>query len=201
MKIGIYGGTFDPPHIGHIGVLRAFLSQFNFDKVFVIPVFAPPHKAQKSSVSAVDRLNMSKLAFGNISKAVTISDLEIKRQGKSYTADTIKYFKEQGYDDIYFLCGTDMLLTLGTWYKPEYILSNAKIVYARREKEQENTEKIREKTKEYCEKFGATIIPMDTEVIEISSSEIRASINDSDSPYISAEVLEYIRKNSLYKEE
>ena len=142
MKIGIFGGTFDPPHIGHINAFRAFLEQFDFDKVFVIPVYLPPHKSLKSSVSAGDRLNMSRLAFKSLSSKVEISDLEIKREGKSYTADTIKHFKEEGYDDIYFLCGTDMLLTLDMWYKPDYIFSNAKIVFARRENERENDENI-----------------------------------------------------------
>ena len=112
MRIGIYGGTFDPPHIGHINAFKAFLEQFCFDKVFVIPVFTPPHKCLKSSVSTDDRLNMTRLAFENLSENVEISDLEIKRQGKSYTADTIRYFKEEGYDDIYFLCGTDTSLII-----------------------------------------------------------------------------------------
>ena len=198
MKIGIFGGTFDPPHIGHINSFKDFLGQFEFDKVFVIPVNTPPHKSLKSSVSSVDRLNMSRLAFGNISENVIVSDLEIKREGKSYTADTIKYFKEQGYDDIYFLCGTDMLLTLDMWYKPEYILQNAKIVFARRENDVENTEKIASKIKKYTEMYGATVIPLKTNVLEISSTEIREGIKLGDNRYLSSSVIEYIFEKGLY---
>ena len=200
MKIGIYGGTFDPPHIGHINAFKAFVGQFAFDRVFVIPVCKPPHKSLKSTVSAEDRLNMTTLAFGGISNNVAISDLEIKRQGKSYTADTIKHFKDLGYDEIYFLCGTDMLLTLDMWYKPDYILKNAKIVYARRENEEENTEKIAQKIDLYTEKYGATVITLNTEVLEISSTEIRESLQCGNSPFISPEVAEYINKKGLYKE-
>lgn len=200
MKIGIFGGTFDPPHIGHINAFKAFVEQFDFDRVFVIPVCTPPHKSLKSTVTAEDRMNMAFLAFGGISKNVVISDIEIKRQGKSYTADTIKHFKEQGYDDIYFLCGTDMLLTLDMWYKPEYILKNAKIVFARRENEQENTERIASKIEKYTEKYGATVIPLKTNVLEISSTEIRDGIKRGETEYLSSRVAEYITENGLYTE-
>lgn len=201
MSIGIFGGTFDPPHNGHINSLKAFIKQFDFEKVFVIPVNAPPHKNRKSSVSAEDRLNMSALAFGNVSNKVVISDVEIKRQGKSYTADTIKYFKELGYDDIYFLCGTDMLLTLDLWYKPDYILKNAKIVYARRENEEENTDKISQKINEYKKKFGATVIALNTSVLEISSTEIRNSLTEGCSVYLCPQVTDYIAEKGLYTED
>lgn len=198
MKIGIFGGTFDPPHIGHINVFKAFLEQFDFDKVFVIPVNVPPHKNLKSSVTAEDRLNMSSLAFGELSKNVVISDMEIKRQGKSYTADTIRYFKEQGYDDIYFLCGTDMILTLDMWYKPEYILKNATIVYARRENEYGNTEKIAQKIEEYIKRYDATVIPLKTAVLELSSTEIREELLRGETANLCPQVVEYIRNKGLY---
>lgn len=200
MRIGIYGGTFDPPHIGHINAFKAFLEQFCFDKVFVIPVFTPPHKCLKSSVSTDDRLNMTRLAFENLSENVEISDLEIKRQGKSYTADTIRYFKEEGYDDIYFLCGTDMLLTLDMWYKPDYILSNAKIVFVRRDNDQDNEEKIISKIREYEKRFGAEIITLKTRVLEISSTEIREQLENGKSDFLTPEVFQYILENGLYKE-
>ncbi len=199
MKIGIFGGTFDPPHIGHINALKAFLAEFKFDCVYVIPVFVPPHKALKSNVSTEDRLNMSRLAFEELSDKVIISDLEIKRQGKSYTADTIRYFKDQGCDEIYFLCGTDMLLTLDLWYKPDYILSNAKIVFARRENDEENTERIAEKIKCYKEKFSAQVFELKSKVLEISSTQIREGLQNGNCEYLSPKVLEYISKNSLYR--
>ena len=200
MKIGIFGGTFDPPHIGHINVLKAFLEEFNFDCVYVIPVFVPPHKSLKSDVSTNDRLYMSKLAFEGVSEKVIISDLEIKRQGKSYTADTIRHFKELGCDEIYFLCGTDMLLTLDMWYKPDYILSNAKIVFARRENDAENTEKIARKVKLYEEKFSAKILELKVKVNEISSTQIRKELGQGNCEYLSSKVQEYISQKGLYRD-
>ena len=200
MKIGIFGGTFDPPHIGHVNAFKAFLKQFDFDRVFVIPVLLPPHKSLKSSVSADDRLEMTRLAFEGLTDYVTVSDLEIKRQGKSYTADTIKYFKEQGYDDIYFLCGTDMILTLDLWYKPEYIMANAKIVYARRENDEENTVRISEKINSYRKRFGAEVIELSSPVLEISSTDIRQSMSEGKSEYLPQEVMGYIEEKGLYKD-
>ena len=198
MRVGIFGGTFDPPHIGHINALKAYIDKFNFEKVFVIPVFLPPHKSNESSVSARDRLNMSRLAFENLSKTVFVSDLEIKRKGKSYTADTIRYFVENGYDDIYFLCGTDMLLTLGTWYKPEYIFQSATIVYIRRENDDLISKEIEEKKQEYFSKYDAKILCLDSNPLEISSTEIRNSLEDNSDKFLSKEVYEYIKSNGLY---
>ena len=200
MRIGIFGGTFDPPHIGHINALKAFYDEFDFDRLYVIPVFVPPHKSLKSDVSTEDRLNMSRLAFANVSEKIAVSDLEIKRRGKSYTADTIKHFKDQGCDEIYFLCGTDMLLTLDMWYRPDYILSNAKIVFARRENDIANTEKIAEKIKLYKERFSAEIIELKTKVLEISSTQIREGLERGSGEFLSPSVLDYIIKHGLYKD-
>ena len=200
MKIGIYGGTFDPPHIGHERALQAFLEQFDFDAVYVIPVFVPPHKSLKSDVSTDDRLNMSKIAFEGMSDKVVVSDLEIKRRGKSYTADTIKHFKDEGCDEIFFLCGTDMLLTLDMWYKPEYILSNAKIVFARRESDEENTVKIAEKINKYKELYSAVVFELSIKVLEISSTQIRDSLSAGKCEFLSPSVYAYIQENGLYKD-
>ena len=199
MKIGIYGGSFDPPHIGHINACKTFFEAYDFDKLFVIPVSIPPHKILKSSVSTEDRLNMSVLAFGAISDKVEISDLEIKRQGKSYTADTIRYFKENYSADIYFLCGTDMILTLDMWYKPEYIFANATIVYMRRECDPEISKRLAEKILEYKQKYNAKIDTISAEVIEVSSTIVRNTINEeSVKKYLTSELYEYIKNNNLY---
>ena len=199
MRLGIFGGTFDPPHIGHINAFIGFINQFEFDKICVIPVFMPPHKSQHSSTSAADRLMMSRLAFEDLSSSVSVSDIEIKREGKSYTADTIKYFVDNGFDDIYFLCGTDMLLTLDMWYNPSYIFENATIVYARRENDENITQKIKCKIEDYKERFGAKIVQLNTNLIEISSSEIRNSLECSGScQYLTPAVLSYIKENKLY---
>ena len=154
MKIGIFGGTFDPPHIGHINICKEFLSRLSLDKLYVIPAFLPPHKEIKSNTPVNKRFEMCEIAFSPISSKIEISDVEIKREGKSYTADTISYFKSRGDDDLYLLCGTDMLLTLDEWYNPKYIFENAIIVLARREISSCNTKLINSKIKQYEEIFN-----------------------------------------------
>jgi len=200
MKIGIYGGTFNPPHTGHINACKSFLEALELDKLYVIPAYLPPHKEINSSTTTENRYEMSKLAFAEISDKIEISDVEIKRKGKSYTAHTISYFKGLGYDDIYFLCGTDMLLTFDEWYKPDYIFQNATIVYARREKDEKNNSLIPQKIKLYNEKYGAKIITLNLEVMEISSSDIRKMVkNNEPCEFLSDEVFSYIQKNNLYR--
>lgn len=202
MRICIYGGTFDPPHIGHMHACREFLNAFTVDKMYVIPTSTPPHKIRSSTVSGEDRLEMCKLAFSEISPLIEISDVELKREGKSYTADTIRYFKNEGNDEIYLLCGTDMLLTLGSWYNAEYILTNAKIVCMRRECDIEIEKDIQAKKEEYETKYGTEVHVLDVCAIELSSSEIRNKINFSgDDGQITDKVLAYIKKNGLYGKE
>ena len=201
MRIGIFGGTFDPPHIGHIRACKAFVDSIELDELYVIPVYMPPHKMQKSNTDVSSRLEMTKIAFSSLSSKIVVSDIEIKREGKSYTADTIRYFKENYNDaEILFLCGTDMILTMDFWYKPEYIFKNATIVYVRRETDKENTEKISKKCAYYEEKFGAKIIYLDVDAIEISSTEIREAIGNEDKlkQLVTDEIYNYIQENRLY---
>lgn len=201
MKIGIYGGTFDPPHIGHMRACKAFLDNVELDVLYVIPVYMPPHKMQKSDTDAISRLKMSKIAFSDLSNKIHVSDIEIKREGKSYTADTIRYFKENFENaEIFFLCGTDMILTMDFWYKPEYIFENATIVYVRRENDAEITEKISKKCAFYKDKFNASIIHLYMDTFEISSTEIREAIKEKNKlkELVSANVYEYIIENKLY---
>ncbi len=201
MKIGIFGGTFDPPHIGHISVCKAFLDAIDLDALYVMPAYIPPHKTVCSGVDADKRLQMSEIAFSKLSNKIIVSDIEFKRQGKSYTAHTLKYFKENFEEvEIYFLCGTDMILTMDMWYCPEYIFDNAKIVYARRENDKDTTQNIDFKCKLYKEKYNAEIIYLTTDVKEMSSSEIREAISCGKdlSKYLSKEIIDYIEKNKLY---
>lgn len=201
MKIGIFGGTFDPPHLGHISVCKAFLNTIELDALYVMPAYIPPHKTVISGVNADKRFKMSEIAFSSLSNKIIVSDIEFKREGKSYTAHTLKYFKENFKDiEIYFLCGTDMILTMDMWYCPEYIFENAKIVYARRENDSDITKSIDLKCKIYKEKYNAEIIYLTTDVKEMSSSEIRKAISCGNdlSKYLSKEIIDFIKENKMY---
>jgi nicotinate-nucleotide adenylyltransferase len=195
-RVGIYGGTFNPPHVGHIEAAKAFITQAKLDTLIIMPAFIPPHKQTDNLVNCDDRLEMCRLAFGNITNT-EISDLEISRGGKSYTYLTLQ---ELASDDteLYFLCGTDMILTMDTWKNPEIIFTLAKICYIRRESDNAISELLIEKCGDYFQKYGADIIQINTEAIEISSSEIRAEDGIWDR-YLTANVIDYIRNQGLYK--
>ena len=197
-KIGLYGGTFNPPHLGHIGAAEAFCREARLDELIIMPDFLPPHKEVAAGVSPEDRLNMSHLAFKHINGA-TVSDLEIKRGGRSYTSVTLEelYSEET---EIYFLCGTDMILTMSEWYRPEKIFELATICYVRRETDEETTKLIEARIREYELKFSARVIKIPLDVIEISSTSLRELIKRGDAgEYLSEDVYNYILQRGLYK--
>ncbi len=197
-KVGIFGGTFNPPHIGHISAAKEFIEQIGLDKLIVMPAFIPPHKEYSSDVSCEDRLEMCRLAFGNMERT-EISDLEIQRGGKSYTYLTLEELHSDEYD-LYFLCGTDMILTIDSWRRPERIFELADICYVRRENDLENECLIEEKRNYFKRTFGKDAIPIESKAIEISSSEIRSG-RDLFDHYLTAPVRDYIEKRGLYKNE
>ena len=198
-KIGIYGGTFNPPHIGHINAARSFIGNVSLDKLIIMPSFIPPHKSYAGTETALDRKEMCNIAFGDI-EGVEVSDFEINRGGKSYTAITLTAFSSDD-TELYFLCGTDMFISLEMWYDFKTIFKLATICYIRRENEEVNTVLIKELTERYKEKYGARIISVPGEVVEISSSELRECVKSGIGfeKFITPEVYDYICEKGLYK--
>lgn len=199
-RLGIYGGTFSPPHLGHLGAAKSFYDAVPLDKLLIIPDFLPPHKQIDGEISADDRIEMCKLAFADV-KGAEVSDIEIKRGGKSYTALTLAELSSDE-NELYFLCGTDMFLTLGEWYKPEEIFKLATICFVRRENDKENDLEIQRRTAEYINRFSARIIQISAPVTEISSSELRLAIKEDDERLVEllpSSVLKYIKERGLYK--
>ena len=104
MRIGIYGGTFNPIHTAHVHLVREFIKRLSLDRVILIPTGTPPHKATHQLASGADRIEMCRLAAADIAECpVTVSDIEVLRTGKSYTADTMTELKAQYPDDELFL--------------------------------------------------------------------------------------------------
>lgn len=198
IRLGIYGGTFSPPHIGHINAARSFIDGADLDKLLIMPDYTPPHKEEFGGASAEDRLNMSRLAFSSLPRT-QISDFEILKGGKSYTYLTLQAFSDEN-TELFFLCGTDMLLSLDTWKHPEIVFSLATICYVRRESNPENDILIEEKIKLYRENFGARIIEIPHEVYAASSTELRGALSlGAVSAGVTDEVYSYILKRGLYK--
>ena len=199
LRVGIYGGAFSPIHKGHVEAARAFMRQMWLDVLFVIPTGQSPHKEMDSSAGSDDRMEMCRLAFRDV-EGVIVSDVEIRRGGKSYSIDTIR---EMSGDDrrLFMLCGTDMMLTLDEWDNVEEIFKLCYPVYIRREEDRALDSKIIEKNTEYFEKYGKYVIKLDSPVIDISSTELRESIKRGEdiSAYIDGEVLKYINEKGLYQ--
>lgn len=198
-KIGLYGGTFNPPHIGHINAVKTMLDGI-VDKVIIMPTANPPHKKVPLGDTPESRLEMCKRAFAEFGDRVTISDYEINKGGISYTSDTLEYLSKE-YDDIYLLCGTDMFLTLDTWHLPEVIFSHASVVCVLREDNACENEEVILKSKFYKEKYNAKILLPKSNIVEMSSSLIRDKIKlgEDVSEFISESVLTYIFQKGLYK--
>ncbi|MBE6699491.1 MAG: nicotinate (nicotinamide) nucleotide adenylyltransferase [Ruminococcaceae bacterium] len=198
IRIGIYGGTFSPPHNGHIAAAKAFIEQMWLDFLYVIPTATPPHKEMDVPVDAAHRLEMCRLAFSNV-EGIYVSDMEMRRGGRSYTVDTLRELT--GPDRrLFLLCGTDMMLTLDEWREPEEIFKLSYPVYIRREKDALLDKMIVQKIADYNEKYGKVVRRIVTEPIELSSNLVRERLKNGEdiSNLIPASVEKYIRDNHLY---
>lgn len=200
-RLGIYGGTFSPPHNGHIYAAKVFMEKLGLDRLLVIPTCIPPHKHVAENDPEA-RLEMTDIAFSTLpeyNKTLFVDPYEYRSGGKSYTAKTLEHFS--GKDrELFFLCGTDMFLTLADWYHPEIICSLATIVLLRRESDPENVEEIESYSALLCEKFAARIVKIASDAIELSSSEIRERVANGQpiDTLVPAGVVEYIKAKGLY---
>lgn len=199
IRLGIYGGTFSPPHLGHVCAAHSFARGAALDKLIIMPDFTPPHKSNFGNVAPEDRLEMCRIAFSDVPCA-EVSDFEILRGGKSYTYLTLQAFANDDVE-LFFLCGTDMLLTLDAWKCPEIIFDLATICYVRRESDASNDALIREKIAEFEKRFGARIIALEHEVFEASSSDLRLDIEEGglDLEKLPSGVKRYILGRGLYR--
>ncbi len=197
-RVGIYGGTFSPPHNGHVAAARAFMEQMWLDFLYVIPTAFPPHKEMECGVSAAHRLEMCRQAFAGM-EGVCVSDMEIVRGGRSYTVDTLRQLSGEDRR-LFLLCGTDMVLTLDEWREPEEIFRLCYPTYVRREKDPLLDARIVSKISQYREKYGKVVRRIVTEPLVISSHEVRARIREgtSVSSLVPAAVEKYIVDNHLY---
>ncbi len=190
MKIVIYGGTFNPPHNTHVRLAREAKRQLGADKLIVVPGGMPPHK-----FCAVDknlRFEMAKLAFGSFAE---VSDVEIFRDGKTYSLDTVKYFASVYPDDeLYFLIGGDSFEHFDEWHCPAEILQYVTLAVAAR------GNGISDETKQHFrDTYGKDFVPVDFTPDFVSSADIRLryqfGLPTSDVPQA---VDEYVRKHNLY---
>ena len=201
LRVGIYGGTFAPVHNGHVAAAKAFMEQMKLDYLFIIPTCLPPHKQIGFLDDPTYRLSMCELAFKDID-GVVVSDMEIKRGGRSYTYDTLVELTRPN-TRLFLMCGTDMVLTFDTWYRFEDIFKLCYPVYIRRENDPIMTNRIVDKITEYYNKYGVMFRRIITEPIELSSTMVRQMIAKGQdiSELVPKRVAEFIAENKLYLSE
>ncbi len=199
-NIGIYGGTFNPPHMGHIRAARAFLDACALDVLYILPTAVPPHKEAMAGDDPEKRLAMCRLAFAGLDERTVVSDYEQTRGGKSYTVLTLEHFRAQS-ENLFLLCGTDMFLTLDTWFRGDDILRMANICCLAREDDPAASAKIAEKARSYRERFGTHIILPSFTPLPISSTAVRAMAKEGQplDGVVSASVLAYMKEHKLYE--
>ena len=198
LRVGVYGGTFAPVHVGHVQAAKAFMEQMKLDYLFIIPTAIPPHKQIDEADDPIHRLRMCELAFEGID-GIVISDMEIRRGGKSYTYDTLRELSRPDAR-LFLLCGTDMVLSFDSWYRHEDIFKLCYPTYVRRESDALLDARIIAKIGEYYQKYGVMFRKILVEPIDISSTEIRAAIKEKRdvSGMISPKVEKYIIEHGLY---
>ena len=192
MRLGIFGGTFNPPHIGHLIVIENVRDQLHFDKVLLIPSANPPHKQDSSLASALDRYEMTKLAIQE-NTALEVSPLEIERRGPSYTIDTLSALAAlYPKTDLTLVIGNDNFIEFGTWKSPDEILAMADLVVMNR-----SGFAMPDTKNEFSKSARFVTVPQ----IGISGSDIRLRVKMGRSIryLVQRPVEEFIRYKGLYR--
>lgn len=198
-KIGIYGGSFDPPHKGHLLLAENLRRVSGVDTVIIVPAAMSPFKST-SGASAEDRLEMCRRTF--VGDEYEISDIELLRGGKSYTVDTVREIKDKyPQAELYLFMGDDMLLSFDRWYKFREISDMCTIVASCRTQELDKLNAMKSFIKDVLgDDGGNKAIICESVPIEISSTEIRRQLSKSGSTYVTDDAYEYIRSRGLYGE-
>lgn len=201
MKIGIYGGTFNPVHLGHIQAARFAADYLGLDKLLLIPAGIPPHKTMDAGAPGpAHRLAMTELAAEVVGPAAEASDMELRRKGKSYTLDTVKAVREEyPHAKIYLLMGTDMFLTFHLWRDPGKLAKHCTLcVFARSETD---GEELFAAQREYLAKTlkAESVIITLPRIVDISSTRLREELaRGGGKEYLDPAVYGYILREGLY---
>lgn len=197
MKIGIFGGTFNPPHIGHMIMAETATDTLALDEVYFVPAADPPHKVGMPRASVEDRVKMVQLAIAG-NPRFYLSRVDVDRPGPHYTIDTISIFQQQHPGaDLYFLMGSDSLRDLLNWRDPDVLVERCKIVVMSRPVVPPDMDIL------YAElpRLRENLIAINSPEVDISSTNIVARVRSGKSVRyrVPDEVLEYIEKHGLYK--
>lgn len=202
-RIGLFGGTFNPVHIGHLIIARAALEHLGLERIVLIPSANPRHKSPEAVADTVDRLAMLRLAVAD-EPGFDVSACEIERPGMSYTIDTVAFFRKELSDraELYWLIGADSLSELASWHRVDELVCMCRIVTAARPGwESPDLSALTERVGErQVRRLRDGILP--TPRIDISASEIRRRVRQGRSVrwLVPMAVAQYIDRRGLYRE-
>ncbi|MDY6821075.1 MAG: nicotinate-nucleotide adenylyltransferase [Deferribacterota bacterium] len=208
--IGLFGGTFNPIHIGHIRLAINVYRDFKLDELIFIPAKIPPHK-NLGSTPPEKRYEMVRISVKNLKYNFTVSDIELKNSGISYTYKTLEYYRSKYKNDILsFICGSDIFATINTWENWLELFNLANFIVVNRKEMSFDKmlaiipnilkNKIVNKEEFKNEKYGKIIL-YEMDEIPISSSDIRDKLKRKEmKEFLTDEVYNYIEKNRLYQE-
>ncbi len=197
MRIGIFGGAFNPVHNGHINLAECYMKELALDKIIFIPTAVPPHKTSQDFASARDRINMLSSAIEE-NNCFEMSDIEFKRKGKSYTYDTILQLRKIYPDDeLFLIIGADQFFSFNEWYKFRELLKEVTLCTAARNSEEEKQKLCDFKNQnDYMKNCIVSSFP----IVVVSSSQIRDMLKNGEdiSALVPKRVNEYIKDKKLY---
>ena len=193
MRLGILGGTFDPPHSGHTELALFTLGEKNLDKIIFVPAFHAPYPDKSASTLFEHRFTMTEIAVQEHPK-FEVSGVEGERGGNSYTIDTIRHFKKEyslSSGEIFLIVGADSFMRFDEWKDPDALLKECSVCVLKR---------TGIESEKFDQGYLSKVELLDNELIEISSSELRKRIASESglTNYLDANVIEYIYRNRLY---
>ncbi|MFW6677779.1 nicotinate-nucleotide adenylyltransferase [Lacrimispora sp. AGF001] len=200
-NIGIMGGTFDPIHNGHLMLGEQAYKEYQLDEVWFMPSGHPPHKKNQNITDPDIRLTMTQLAIEGKTGLVS-SDFEVRRNGSTYTAQTLRLLRKvYPQHQYFFIIGADSLYEIENWYEPDQVLSQAVILAARREYEDARLS-MEQQIAYLSTRYKADIRILHCKEMDISSAMLRERIAGglSVSEYVPSKVLTYIKDQGLYQE-
>ena len=198
MKIALFGGSFNPPHLGHVEAARSVVDCLQPDRLLIMPTCISPHKVMADDTPAPEvRAELCRIAFAEIPQA-EVSDLEMKREGKSYTADTLVQLHEMyPEDELVLIMGTDMILSLEKWSRPETIMALAEIAVLLRGVDEDAD--VLAHIHYLRETYGARVTLLQTGVYPAASTDVREALKHGEGrALLNDSVYSYIIKNRCY---
>ena len=197
-RYAIYGGSFDPLHIGHLDLAENAVKQCGIDKLIFMPAYMSPFKQDRKVTDGSDRCGMIESILG-MNKAFCLSRYEINKGGPSYTVETLRHWSGMLDGEISFVLGFDSMVQLDTWYEGEEILRNYHLITCKRP-DTDDTEGL-ERIEYFREKYGAMVTVLDKTPVDASSTEIRQMVSEGRSitGLVPKGVEDYIIEHKLYR--